>query len=201
MAAENSALLQHALDITFYDLPSSASIRLDFPIETGAAIPMLRATPSVRLGASYGGGEMAIRGLSIQPRRIEFDVENAPATLPLLVHILCGGRFIHGWVQVPGDVQVSIATSVQRIRFVGAGYWAVPLTQVEAEGKPAARPAPARAPAPAPAPASTPAPSVSKPSPAPAPSASKPSPSPAPKPAPTPAPEPRSPAATPTPAS
>ena len=72
MAAENNALLQHALDLTFYGLPSSASVRLDFPIETGAIIPMPRATPSVRLGASYGGGEMAIRGLSIQPRRIEF---------------------------------------------------------------------------------------------------------------------------------
>ena len=52
---------------------------------------------------------MAIRGLSIQPRRIEFDIENAPATLPLLVHILCGGRFIHGWVQVPGFCE-SIST-------------------------------------------------------------------------------------------
>ncbi len=189
MAAENNALLQHALDLTFYGLPSSASVRLDFPIETGAIIPMPRATPSVRLGASYGGGEMAIRGLSIQPRRIEFDIENAPATLPLLVHILCGGRFIHGWVQVPGDVQVSIATSVQRIRFVGAGYWAVPLTQVEAESKPVPKPAPAPAAAPAPAP--TPSPSSSKPSPSPAPK---------PAPAPAPAPEPRSSTPTPTPA-
>ena len=121
------------------------------------------------------------------PAYAEFDIENAPATLPLLVHILCGGRFLHGWLQVPGDVQVSIATAVQRIRFVGPGYWAVPLTQVEADAKPAAKPVPAAAPSPAPAPA-------------PAPSSSKPSPSPAPKPAPTPAPEPRSSAPTPAPA-
>ncbi|MDQ0252259.1 hypothetical protein J2W22_004347 [Sphingomonas kyeonggiensis] len=187
MAAENSASLQHALDLTFYDLPSSASIRLEFPIETGAVIPVLVATPSVRLGASYGGGEMVIRGLSIQPRRIEFDIENAPATLPLLVHVLCSGPFLHGWLQVPGNVQASIATAAQRIRFVGPGYWAVPLIQPEGDGKPAAaKPA---APAPAPAPSSAPTPT---------PSTSKPSPSPSPKPSPTPAPEPK--AATPTPA-
>lgn len=172
MAAEDSALSQHALDMTFYDLPSSASVRIDFPIETGALIPIPVATPAVRLGAGYGGGEMAIRGLSIQPRRIEFDIENAPATLPLVVHILCGGPFVHGWLQVPGNVQVSIATSAQRIRFVGPGYWAVPLIQAEAVPKPAPRPAPAPAPAPTP----------SKPGP---------TPSPAPKPTPAPAAEPK----------
>lgn len=182
MAAENGALLQHALDLTFYDLPSSASIRLDLPIETGALIPMAVATPSVRLGASYGDGEMTIGRFSLGPRRIEFDIENAPAKLPLCIQVLCNAPFLHGWLQVPGDVQVSVGTAAQRIRFVGPGYWAVPLIQPEVDPKPVPKPAPAPAPTPTP-------------------SSAKPSPTPSPKPTPTPAAEPRSSTPAPTPAS
>lgn len=191
MAVENNALL-HALDLTFFDLPSSASIRLEFPIEAGAVIPMAVTTPSVRLGASFGDGEMTIGSFSIGPRRIEFDIENAPAKLPLVLQVICSAPFLHGWLQVPGNVQALIGTAAQRIRFVGPGYWALPLVQPEGDPKPAPKPAPTPAPAPAP----TPTPSSTKPSPTPSP---KPTPTPAAAPSPsTPTPTPASP--TPTPA-
>lgn len=147
MSADSTALLHHALDITFYDLPSNAVIRLDFPGSAGAMIPMTLATPAVRLGASYGSGGMAVSGFALTPRRLEFELDNAPASLPLLVHVLSRSSFVYGWLQVPGGVQVSIATSVERIRFVGPGYWALPLVQSDGREssvvKPTARPEPA----------------------------------------------------------
>jgi|GEM_PF-5235052 hypothetical protein len=147
MSADSTALLHHALDITFYDLPSNAVIRLDFPGSAGAMIPMTLATPAVRLGASYGSGGMAVSGFALTPRRLEFELDNAPASLPLLVHVLSRSSFVYGWLQVPGGVQVSIATSVERIRFVGPGYWALPLVQSDCREssvvKPTARPEPA----------------------------------------------------------
>jgi hypothetical protein len=120
---------------------------------------MTLATPAVRLGASYGSGGMAVSGFALTPRRLEFELDNAPASLPLLVHVLSRSSFVYGWLQVPGGVQVSIATSVERIRFVGPGYWALPLVQSDGrEGsvvKPTARPEPAPSTAvPAPAEAS-----------------------------------------------
>ena len=171
MVAENSLLLQHALDITFFGLPATASVRIDFPIAAGAEIPMSTSTPVVRLGASYGGGAIGMRNFSITPRRLQFDLENAPASLPLLLHILSRNAFAYGWLQVPEDVQTLIVTAAQRIRFVGPGYWAVPLIQPEGNGaaipkpSPAPRPAPAR---PAPAPSRAPGRSRTKPAPRPA---------------------------------
>jgi hypothetical protein len=143
MSADSTALLHHALDITFYDLPASAAIRLDFPVSAGATIPMALSTPAVRLGASYGGGGMAANGFSLTPRRFELELENAPAALPLLVHVLSRSSFVYGWLQVPGGVQVSIATSVERIRFVGPGYWALPLAQFEGRENPLLKTTPA----------------------------------------------------------
>jgi hypothetical protein len=161
MSADSTALLHHALDITFYDLPSSAMIRLDFPGGAGAMIPMSLATPAVRLGASYGSGGISVDGFALTPRRLEFELGNAPASLPLLVHVLSRSNFVYGWLQVPGGVQVSIATSVERIRFVGPGYWALPLVQSNdresstTKAMPAAKPeATPAAPMPAPAEAS-----------------------------------------------
>src|SRR5690349_16578745 len=99
MVADNSLLLEHALDITFYDLPASASVRLDFPVAAGAEIPILTSLPAVHLGASYAGGTMGMRSFSITPRRLEFDLENAPASLPLLLHIRSRSAFVYGWLQ------------------------------------------------------------------------------------------------------
>lgn len=149
MAAENSVLLQHALDITFFGLPSTASVRIDLPIAAGAEIPMSTSTPAVHLGARYSGGAMTVSSFSLTPRRLQFDLENAPASLPLLLHIQSRSAFVQGWLQVPEGVQTLIVTAAQRIRFVGPGYWAVPL--IQAEGRSAAAPKPAPAPRPAPA--------------------------------------------------
>ena len=150
MSADSTALLHHALDITFYDLPSNAVIRLDFPGSAGAMIPMTLATPAVRLGASYGSGGMAVSGFALTPRRLEFELDNAPASLPLLVHVLSRSSFVYGWLQVPGGVQVSIATSVERIRFVGPGYWALPLVQSDGRESSVVKPTPTAKPEPAP---------------------------------------------------
>jgi hypothetical protein len=169
MAAENSGLLRHALDLTFFGLPATASVRLDFPIASDAEIPLSASVPAVLLGARYAGGAMGMRSFSITPRRLQFELENAPDSLPLLVHIQSRSAFVHGWLQVPEGVQTLIATAAQRIRFVGPGYWAVPLIQPEAPRAAMPRPSPAPRPVPAPAPSRSSRASRSRPAQRPAP--------------------------------
>jgi hypothetical protein len=182
MVADNSVLLQHALDITFFGLPATASVRIDFPIAAGAEIPMSTSSPAVRLGASYSGAAMTVSSFSLTPRRLQFDLENAPASLPLLLHIESRSAFVQGWLQVPEDVQTLIVTAAQRIRFVGPGYWAVPLIQPERHSA-APKPTPAPRPAQAAAPSRSSRSSRSRQTPAPRPAAR-------PTPAPTPTPPP-----------
>lgn len=128
MAADTDQLRRHQLDFTLYNLPS-ATVRLDFPKEANAEIIMLSAIPAVTLGASYAGAPVIIKSLSLQPRRLLFDIESPPTLLPLTLQIACNGPFVFGWIQVPGEVQTAIVTAVQRIRIVGPSYWALPLGQ------------------------------------------------------------------------
>lgn len=148
MSAEYPALTRHIINITFHDLPSTAPVRIDFPIDTDAIVPMSLSTPTLSLGASYGGGAMTLSALSLTPRRIQFNLEDAPASLPLTVGLVSNSAFLFGWLQVPGGVQTTIASAVEQIRFVGPGYWAVPLIVAEpvaarASGRAAAAAAPA----------------------------------------------------------
>jgi hypothetical protein len=116
---------------------------------------------------------MVIRDMFIQPRRIQFEVLDPPPQLPVSLQIACNGDFVFGWLQVPENIQTSIATAAQRIRIVGPSYWAVPLphapeidrstrrtdsTQERASEKPAtSKPATPSKPPPPPAPAAKPA--------------------------------------------
>lgn len=141
MAADDGTLLRQTLEITFHDLPASATVRLDFAPEAGAELLIAASVPTIRLGASFGGGQMGIQSLSLTPRRLQFEVSGAPSRLPLIVSIHSAAPFVHGWLQVPGGVQTTIASAAERIRFVGPSYWVVPLIQAVRAEPPVSRPA------------------------------------------------------------
>jgi hypothetical protein len=110
-----------------FGMPSTGWMRLDLPIASEACFTMLPWIPAVQLGASYGGGMMTLRNFQLQPRRLQFEIDGAPAELPLSLQIASPQPFLFGWLQVPDLVQTSIATSAQRMRLVGTTYWAVPV--------------------------------------------------------------------------
>jgi hypothetical protein len=139
MAADTFQLPRHQIGFTLYDLPS-ATVRLDLPKEADAEIIMLRAISTIDLGASYIGEPVTFKSLSIQPRRLLFEIESAPSLLPLTLQIACKGPFVFGWIQVPGNVQTAIVTAAQRIRIVGSSYWALPLGQGARNSVPAPPP-------------------------------------------------------------
>ncbi|HEU0084804.1 MAG TPA: hypothetical protein VFQ87_18265 [Bradyrhizobium sp.] len=139
MAVDTFQLPCHQIDFTLHNLPS-ATVRIDLPKEADAEITMLRAMPTIGLGVSYSGAPVIINSLSLQPRRLLFEVESPPSLLPLTLHIACKGAFVFGWIQVPGDVQTAIITTAQRIRIVGSSYWALPLRQDAPNSGPALLP-------------------------------------------------------------
>ncbi|HEY4940850.1 MAG TPA: hypothetical protein VII56_05435 [Rhizomicrobium sp.] len=145
MTADTSQMLRHQLDFTLYDLPAT-TVRIDFPAAAGAENMMLTAMPMIQLGASYTNAPIIINNLSLQPRRIQFEIASPPSLLPITLQIACSGAFVFGWLQVPESVQTAIATVAQRIRIVGPGYWALPLWQEpdtsEPELKPSENPPP-----------------------------------------------------------
>lgn len=124
MAADNSPALRHQLDFTFYNLVPT-TVRIYFPILEGA--DMTSGPLMVQIGAGYVDSALSIRNLLIQPRRIQFEIAQAPSLLPISLKIICPGAFVYGWLLVPATVQTVIATVVEQIRFVGPGYWALPL--------------------------------------------------------------------------
>jgi hypothetical protein len=61
-------------------------------------------------------------------------MDGAPVELPISLQIASAQPFLFGWLQVPDFVQTSIATSAQRMRLVGATYWALPVVDQIARG-------------------------------------------------------------------
>jgi len=137
MAADTNPVLLHQIDFMLYNLPET-TVRIDFPVAAVAEIMMLAAMPSVRIGANYIASAIVINNLLIQPRRLQFEVANTPALLPITLQILCRGPFVFGWLRVPETVQTVIATAAQQIRIVGPSYWAVPLGPGAVAPEPAA---------------------------------------------------------------
>lgn len=126
MTGDSGVLLRHQLDFTLYSLPAT-TVRIDFPVAAEAEIMMLAAMPTIRIGANYVASAIVINSLVIQPRRLQFEIANPPALLPIALQVLCRGPFVFGWLRVPETVQTVIATAAQQIRIVGPSYWAVPL--------------------------------------------------------------------------
>ncbi|HEX8380450.1 MAG TPA: hypothetical protein VF619_07875 [Allosphingosinicella sp.] len=158
MPIDPKRLTLHELSLVLYGLPSTATVRLDLPIASGASIAMLPWIPAVQLGASQGVGFMTLRNFRLQPRRLQFEVEGAPAELPLTLQVSSAQPYLFGWLQVPDQVQSSIATALQRMRVVGATYWALPVVTAEtADAK--ATDAPAAAAVPVATSAASPSPS------------------------------------------
>lgn len=162
MATDNNPELRHQLDFKLYNLPPT-TVRIDFPILEGA--DMASGLPAIQIGAGYTDAQLSVSNLLIQTRRIQFEIVRAPSLLPISLGILCPSPFVYGWLLVPEAVQTVISTVVEQIRFVGPGYWALPLWNAdEAEAAPtfiaprssansaAAKPA-EKAPEPRPAPA------------------------------------------------
>lgn len=162
MVADTNPILRHQLDFVLHDLPSG-TVRIDFPVMAGAENVMLATVPTIQLGASYAASPALISNLFLQPRRIQFDITSPPALLPLKLQIRCNSPFMFGWLQVPENIQTTIATVVERIRIVGSSYWALPLGQGIPE--PTQRPVAATRPAEAVKPAEK-RPRPSKPAPA-----------------------------------
>nr|WP_294814481.1 hypothetical protein [uncultured Sphingomonas sp.] len=137
MVSDTNPILRHQLDFVLHDL-SSGTVRIEFPATAEAENVMLTTMPAIQLGASYVGWPVLISNLFLQPRRIQFDVTNPPALLPVTLQIRCNGPFIFGLLQVPENIQTTIATVMERIRIVGTSYWALPLGQglVEPERRP-----------------------------------------------------------------
>lgn len=126
MAAEANMLVRHQIDFILYNLPPS-TVSINLATTAGAENFMLTSIPMVRVGAAYIENQTQISNLYIRPRRIEMEIDTAPALLPLSLQITSRDPFVYGWLQVPEGVQTSIATAVQRIRIIGPGYWALPL--------------------------------------------------------------------------
>ena len=103
---------------------------------------MLASMPTVRIGAAYMASPIVVNSLSLQPRRIQFELASAAALLPISVQIACRGPFLFGWLLVPETIQTVIATAAERIRVVGPSYWALPLAP--GFDLPAPEPGPAR---------------------------------------------------------
>jgi hypothetical protein len=139
MGADTNPILRHQLDFTLHNLPSTA-VRIDFPVASGAEILLLTSIPTVRLGASYSDTPVLISNIFLQPQRIQFDITSPPPVLPITLQIKCNQAFVFGWLQVPENIQTSIATVVEQIRIIGPSYWALPLGQGvrDREGRPVA---------------------------------------------------------------
>ena len=56
--------------------------------------------------------------------------------LPISLSIMCPGPFVYGWLLVPETVQTVVSTVVEQIRFVGPGYWALPLLRGDEAAEP-----------------------------------------------------------------
>ncbi|MGK6319614.1 hypothetical protein [Sphingomonas sp. DT-204] len=128
MVADTNPILRHQLDFVLHNLPSG-TVRIDFPATVGAENVMLTTMPTIQLGASYADSPALVSNLSLQPRRIQFDAVSPPALLPVTLQIRCNSPFIFGWLQVPENIQTTIATVVEQVRIVGSSYWALPLGQ------------------------------------------------------------------------
>ena len=128
MAATVNSALHHQLDFLLYDLPAT-TVRIDFPAEAGAELLLHFVVATVQIGAGYMPSALGINSLSIQPRRIQFEIASPPPVLPVSLRIACPGGFTFGWLQVPETVQTVIATTSERIRIVGPSYWALPLDE------------------------------------------------------------------------
>jgi hypothetical protein len=124
MAADDDFQRRHQLDFKLYNL-TPTTVRIDFPILEG--VDMAPDLPMIQFGAGYSDSLMSIRSLVIQSRRIQFEIVSAPALLPISLKIACPTPFVYGWLLVPETVQSVVATVVEQIRFVGPGYWALPL--------------------------------------------------------------------------
>jgi len=124
MAADSSLRWQHQLDFKLYNLVPT-TVRIDFPAIEGT--DMTSGLPMIQIGACYTDSPLSISNLQLHPRRIQFEIASAPALLPVSLKIRCPGPFVYGWLLVPASVQTVIATVVEQIRFVGPGYWALPL--------------------------------------------------------------------------
>jgi hypothetical protein len=119
---------QHQLDFKLYHLVPT-TVRIDFPVLESA--DLTSDLPTIRIGASYTDSQLSISNLRVQRRRIQFEVARAPSLLPISLRIACPAPFVYGWLLVPETVQTVIATVVEQIRFVGPGYWALPLLSAD----------------------------------------------------------------------
>ena len=133
MAADDDSQRQHQLDFRLYNL-TPTMVRIDFPILERAE--MTAGLPMIQFGAGYTDSPVSISNLLIQSRRIQFEIVRAPALLPISLTITCPGPFVYGWLLVPETVQTVVSTAVEQIRFVGPGYWALPLSSGSEEGEP-----------------------------------------------------------------
>ncbi|MGK6355773.1 hypothetical protein ACMGDH_11190 [Sphingomonas sp. DT-207] len=132
MVSDTHPILRHQIDFMLHNLPSG-TVRIEFPAAAGAENVMLTTVPTIQLGASYADAPALVSNLFVQPRRIQFDVTSPPALLPVTLQIKCSSPFIFGWLQVPENIQTTVATVVERIRIVGSSYWALPLGEGVAE--------------------------------------------------------------------
>jgi hypothetical protein len=124
MVPDTNPRWQHQLDFKLYNLVPT-TVRIDFPILEDA--DMMSGLPAIQFGAGYTDSPVSISSLRVQSRRIQFEIAHAPSLLPISLKITCPGPFVYGWLLVPETVQTVIATVVEQIRFVGPGYWALPL--------------------------------------------------------------------------
>ena len=115
------------LSVALAGLPSPASVTLDLSRAASSAVTMLRAMPSIRIDSGAGAAPAAVTAIRLQPQRIEIEVVSAPPVLVITLQVACDGPFLFGWLHVPEETFATIATSVERLRIVGPGYWAVPV--------------------------------------------------------------------------
>ncbi len=127
MDIEEGAHGLHQLDFSLSGLASPAVVTIELATAAEAEMELLVSMPCVQIGAAFGGHQMQILEMKLQPRRIQFQVANPPPILPISLQVTGGHGFLFGRLQVTETVQATISTAAEQVRIVGPGYWAVPV--------------------------------------------------------------------------